>query len=140
VWFVQAEEQFTLVSISSKKTIFFYVISQLDHRYAAEVEDIITSPPEQDPYTTLKTKLVRRLSPSREQHIRKLFTLEEMGDRKPSQFLRYLRRLLLQHLVQPATLQCTGHCHQPARGRLGRRRPHHKGRTPAGARKRCATP
>jgi hypothetical protein len=57
------------------------------------VEDIITSPPERDPYTTLRNELVRRLSPSREQRIHQLLTLEEMGDRKPSQFLRHLRSL-----------------------------------------------
>jgi hypothetical protein len=35
---------------------------------------------------------MRRLSPSREQRIRQLLTFE-MGDRKPSQFLRHLRSL-----------------------------------------------
>jgi hypothetical protein len=92
-WFAQAEAQFFLAGVSCEKTKFFHVISQLDHRYAAEVEDIITSPPERDPYTTLKTEIVRRLSPLREQCIRHLFTLVEMGDRKPSQFLRHLRGL-----------------------------------------------
>jgi hypothetical protein len=58
VWFTQAEAQFSLAGFSSVKTKFFHVISQLDHRYAAEVEDIITSPPERDPYTVLKTELV----------------------------------------------------------------------------------
>jgi hypothetical protein len=32
-------------------------------------------------------------SPSKEQRICELLTLEEMGDRKPSQFLRHLRNL-----------------------------------------------
>jgi hypothetical protein len=45
-WFAKAEAQFTLDNISSEKTKFCHVISQLDHRYAAEVEDIIISPPE----------------------------------------------------------------------------------------------
>jgi hypothetical protein len=36
---------------------------------------------------------VRRLSPSTEQRIRQLLTVEEIGDRKPSQFLRYLKSL-----------------------------------------------
>jgi hypothetical protein len=67
------------------------VISQLDHRYAAEVEDVIISPPQQDPYTKLKTELLKRLSFSREQRAQQLLTFEEMGDRKPSQFLRHLR-------------------------------------------------
>jgi hypothetical protein len=93
VWFAQAEAQFFLAGISSETTKFYYVISQLDHRYATEVEDVITSPPERDPYTTLKTELIRRLSPFREQRIHQLLTLEEMADRKPSQFLRHLRSL-----------------------------------------------
>jgi hypothetical protein len=93
LWFAQAETQFFLAGVNSEKTKFFHVISQLDHRYTAEVEDIITSSPERDPYTTLRTELVQRLSPSREQRIRQLLTFEEMGDRKPSQFLRHLRGL-----------------------------------------------
>jgi hypothetical protein len=94
VWFAQAEAQFTLAGISTDKTKFYYVISQLDQRYAVEVEDIITSPPERAPYTKLKTELVRRLSPSEEHRIRELLTLEDTGDRKPSQFLRHLRSLV----------------------------------------------
>jgi hypothetical protein len=83
VWFAQAEAQFSLAGISSEKTKFFHVISQLDHGCAAELEDIITSPPDQSPYTSVKAELVRRLTPAREQRIRQLLTLEEMGDRKP---------------------------------------------------------
>jgi hypothetical protein len=63
MWFAQAEAQFSLIGITSEKTKFFYVISQLDHRYTAEVEDIITYPPEQEPYTTLKVELVGHLTP-----------------------------------------------------------------------------
>jgi hypothetical protein len=93
LWFALAEAQFTVAGISSEKTKSYYVISQLDHRKATEVEVIITSPPERDLYSTLRTKLVKPLSPSREQRIRRLLTLEEMGDRKPFQFLRNLRSL-----------------------------------------------
>jgi hypothetical protein len=135
-----------LAGVNREKTKFFHVISQLDHRYATKVEDIITSPPERDPYTTLRTELVQRLSPSREQRIRQLPTLEEMGDRKPSQFLRHLRgpapdmpedflrtiwssRLLPQH---------TDHSRRSAGVQLGRRsplcEPHLRGGTTAGAR------
>jgi hypothetical protein len=71
------------------------VISQLDHRYAAEVEDVITSPPQHDPYTKLKTELLKRLSPSKDQRTQQLLVFEKMGDRKPSQFLRHLRSLAL---------------------------------------------
>jgi hypothetical protein len=57
------------------------------------MEDIITSPPTSKPYTILKAELVRRLTPTTEQHIRQLLMAEEIGDRRPSQFLQYLRSL-----------------------------------------------
>jgi hypothetical protein len=38
--------QFFLAGISSEKSKFLHVVSQLDHQYAAEVEGIIISPPE----------------------------------------------------------------------------------------------
>jgi hypothetical protein len=108
VWFAQAEAQFTLVGISSEKTKFYHVISQLEHRYASDVEDIIISPPEQKPYTALKADLVRRLSSSKEQRIRPLLTAEEMGDRKPSQFLRHLRSLTRTYHTIIASQQING--------------------------------
>jgi hypothetical protein len=125
VWFTQAEVQFFLAGISRQRTKFFHVISQLDHRYAAELEDINTSPPERDPYTMLRTELVRRLSPSREQRIRQFLTLE-MGDRKPSQFLRHLRSLApdvpddFLHTIWSSRLppQHSGLPRRPARGQL----------------------
>jgi hypothetical protein len=64
VWFAQAEAQFYLVGISSDRTKFLHVISQLDQRHATEVEDIITSPTERAPHTTLRAELAKRLSPS----------------------------------------------------------------------------
>jgi hypothetical protein len=63
--FAQAETLSFLAGDSSEKSKFFHVISQRDPRYAAEEENIITSQPEGDPYTTLTTELVRRLSPLR---------------------------------------------------------------------------
>jgi hypothetical protein len=83
-----------LAGIGSEKTKFCHVFSQLDHQYAAELEDIITSLTEPGPYTTLRTEMKRRLYPSREQRICQLLMLE-MGDRKPSQFLRHLRSIAL---------------------------------------------
>jgi hypothetical protein len=93
MWFAQAEEQFSLAGICSERTKFFHIISQLDHPHAAEVEDIIISPSKRDPYTMLRAELMRRLTPSKEQRIRQLLTVEEMGDRMPSKFLRHLRGL-----------------------------------------------
>jgi len=93
VWFAQAEAQFDLAGITRQRTMFNYVVSQLNQQQAAEVEDIIISPPEHEPYDRLKAELVRRLSTSREQRVRQLLSHEELGDRKPSQFLRHLKGL-----------------------------------------------
>jgi hypothetical protein len=94
-WFAQAEAQFLLAGITTERMQFYHVISQLDEKYVAEIEDIINSPPQRDPYTTLKTELIKRLCPTKDQRTRQLFEFEEMGDRKPSQFLRHLRSLAL---------------------------------------------
>jgi len=93
IWFAQAEAQFELPAITRQRMKFNCVVSQLNQQQAAEVENIIFSPMEHEPYDRLKAELVRRLSTSREQRVRQLPSHEEMGDRKPSQFLRHLKRL-----------------------------------------------
>jgi hypothetical protein len=93
LWFAQVEAQFELAGVTSQKTKFNQVVSQLQQQHAAEVEDIITIPPQDNPYDRLKAELVKRLSTSREQRVRQLLSHEEMGDRKPSQFLRHLKGL-----------------------------------------------
>jgi hypothetical protein len=69
-----------LAGIRDEITKFYHVIAQLDHKAAAEVEDIITSLPQQKPYTQLKTELVNRVYPTRVQHARQLLMLEEISD------------------------------------------------------------
>ncbi|KAL0831688.1 hypothetical protein ABMA28_001235 [Loxostege sticticalis] len=96
IWFAQIEGQFQISGITTDATKFYYVIGQLDQQYAAEVEDIITSPPATNKYERLKTELIKRLSASRERKVKQLLDHEELGDRKPSQFLRHL-----QHLAGP---------------------------------------
>jgi hypothetical protein len=58
------------------------------------VEDIMTSPPQQDPYSKLRTELLKRLSLWREQRIHRIITLEKMGVRNPSQLPRHIRSLV----------------------------------------------
>lgn len=93
VWFAQIEGQFAISGITADATKYNYVISSLEPRYAAEIEDIIIDPPAVGKYDRLKQELIARLSLSQEQQIRRLLEGEELGDRKPSQFLRHLRSL-----------------------------------------------
>lgn len=92
MWFAQIEGQFALSGITADTTKFYYVTSQLDAQFAHEVEDIIITPPATGKYDYLKAELIRRLSASTEQRFDQLLR-EELGDRKPTQFLRRLRHL-----------------------------------------------
>lgn len=93
LWFSQIEGQFILSRITSDETKFYFVAAQLEPQYAREVIDIITNPPRTDKYLKLKSELIRRLSASQEKRIQQLLNDEELGDRKPSQFLRHLQNL-----------------------------------------------
>ncbi|XP_012148641.2 uncharacterized protein LOC105663574 [Megachile rotundata] len=93
MWFSMVERSFDAAGVTVETTKFGYVLGTLSARYAAEVRDIIMNPPANEPYKELKTEFIRRLSASQEQKTRRLLEQEEIGDRKPSQFLRHLRML-----------------------------------------------
>ncbi|XP_061706807.1 uncharacterized protein LOC133517489 [Cydia pomonella] len=93
VWFAQMESQFSVSNITADATKYNYIVAQLDSQYAAEVEDIIVSPPATDKYKKIKEELIKRLSVSRQKKVKQLLSQEELGDRKPSQFLHHLRHL-----------------------------------------------
>lgn len=98
IWFSQIEGQFQIAGITSDLTKFHYVIGQLDRQFSCEVKDIIMYPPAGDKYEKLKTELIKRLSASNEKKVQQLLMHEELGDRKPSQFLRHLQSLAGQQI------------------------------------------
>ncbi|XP_063634838.1 uncharacterized protein LOC134805470 [Cydia splendana] len=93
VWFGQAEAQFHVSGIKDDATKFYCVVAQLDHRYAKEIKGIIKNPPATDKYPKLKAELTKYLCVSRQQQITQVLSNEELGDRKPSQFLHHLQHL-----------------------------------------------
>lgn len=93
VWFAQVENQFVLSGITSDSTKFYYVSGQLENEYARIVKDIIIKPPASGKYEKFKYELIKRISQSREKKTLQLLKHEELGDRKPSQFLRHLQSL-----------------------------------------------
>ncbi|XP_026476309.1 uncharacterized protein LOC113381860 [Ctenocephalides felis] len=93
LWFAQLEGQFALSNISADTTKFYVAIAYLETQYAAEVEDIILKPPTENKYETLKCTLIKRVSLSEDRKLEQLLDREEIGDRRPSQFLRHLRAL-----------------------------------------------
>lgn len=93
LWFAQLEGQFALANITVDSTKYNYVISNLEYKYFTEIKDIVKNPPNTNKYDKIKSELISRLSSSQEQRVRQLLTHEDIGDRKPSQFLRHLQNL-----------------------------------------------
>ncbi|XP_029675768.1 uncharacterized protein LOC115243157 [Formica exsecta] len=93
LWFAQLESQLTLGGITQDTTKYSYVLAHLETRYAREIQDIVMQPPAQGKYEAVKRALTQRLTATQEQRIRQLLEHEELGDRKPSQFLRHLQTL-----------------------------------------------
>ena len=94
VWFAQVEAQFGLAHVVSEQTKYGHVVAILPPEAAAEVRDLLLSPPDIQPYTKLKELLLERLTPSPQKQLRQLLNTEELGDRTPSKLLRSMRRLM----------------------------------------------
>lgn len=93
LWFAQLESQFVLAQVTADETKYSYVVAALNEDMAAEVQDILASPPSADRYMAIKNALITRLSQSETKRLEKLLRTEELGDRTPSQLLRRLRTL-----------------------------------------------
>ncbi|KAJ8940513.1 hypothetical protein NQ318_009606 [Aromia moschata] len=86
MWMTLVDRTFDVAKIT-------YVATALDLSVIMEVRDIVMNPPASEPYKTLTKALVNRLSVYQELKTGRLLKKEEMGDSKPSQFLRRLRAL-----------------------------------------------
>ena len=93
LWFAQIEGQFVLSNITADSTKFYHVLAHLEPQHSTEVRDLIVNPPTTGKYEKLKTELIKRLSASEERKLKQLLIHEELGDRKPTQFLRHLQQL-----------------------------------------------
>ena len=89
----QVQAQFAICGITSQKTMFDYVTASLAPEVAAEIRDLILTPPAETSYGVLKEMLIKRTAASNQRCLQQLFSAEELGDRKPTQLLRHLQQL-----------------------------------------------
>ena len=87
LWFAQAEAQFNIKGITVDKTKFSYVVSMLDTKNAAHAMDIIETPPDNDAYGTLKTRLTTAYNISDSEKANRILNMDGLGDKTPSECL-----------------------------------------------------
>lgn len=93
LWFKQVEASFFISNIVNEKTKYFYLISNLPCHVVKEYADNL-DPDRETPYTDLKEEILSRTKESSLTCYNKLINDKQLGDRKPSQALRDLRRSL----------------------------------------------
>ncbi|XP_077512815.1 uncharacterized protein LOC144124007 [Amblyomma americanum] len=88
-WLAQVNSQFTIDRITTQAQQFHHVSASLPPEIAAEVRDLLITPPASAPFDKLAAELIKRTAASKE-----LICSEELGDQKLTQLLRWLQQLL----------------------------------------------
>ena len=86
-WFAQTEAQFALRDITDDATKYYHVVSALSSSTAVRVESLIVSPPRANKYDAIKTHLLKTFQPSDAERADRLFSLQGLGDSKPSELM-----------------------------------------------------
>ena len=94
-WFINAESQFHLKSITSSITKFHHVVPSLPQKEIDNVVDIIRNPPAADPYGVLRSPLLQTHSLTDYARCESIISLPLSGDMLPSALLSRMRALPL---------------------------------------------
>ena len=97
VWFAQAEAQFNLRGITADDTKYYYVVAALDQDTATRVLDLISQPPDDNKYSTLKGRLIDTFGLNKRERASRLLHFRPLGDSKPSALMDEMLALLGDH-------------------------------------------
>ncbi|XP_073959739.1 uncharacterized protein [Choristoneura fumiferana] len=92
IWFIRAEAVLT-PQRAGDDAKFDMVVSKLPKEIILRLTDLLTNPPANNKYETLKNKLLNMLEDSKNRQIEKLLGEMDLGDQKPSQLLQQMRNL-----------------------------------------------
>lgn len=98
IWIIQLDLYFARAQIVQQEVKFQTAASLLPAHHVMEFIDMIRDPPDQA-YNELCGALKRRLGKSTEENLRSILAAQQLGDRKPSQFLRHLLELTKPHIT-----------------------------------------
>ena len=62
IWFQQAESQFAIRYITSQQTKYHHVVAALPGEIAVKLQDFFENVPEENKYTVLKFRLLKKFS------------------------------------------------------------------------------
>lgn len=80
IWFAQAEAQFRLRKITTEETKYNYVVSSLTQDVAVRCMDLVSNMPIEDPYSTLKDRLISTFRKPLQRRAALLLDWDGLGD------------------------------------------------------------
>ena len=92
-WFASAESRFRMKRIYDEWDRYDIVVAALSKDDIRLVLDVVTAPPDDDPYTTLKERLLSTHVKTDYQRIEEMLAMDSLGSRKPSEMLAHMLEL-----------------------------------------------
>ena len=93
-WFSTVEAQFEIRKIADDNTRYYYVVSHLGSSVANRLTGHLANPPHADKYASLKALLLKTFELSAVERARRLFSIQGLGDSKPSELMERMLNLL----------------------------------------------
>ncbi len=97
LWFAHIEAQFAIRNITAEDTRYYYVVSALDRETARRLRSTLAAPPSQGKYTNIKAQLTKTFTMSKRQRALRMIEMQDLGDKKPSEFMDELLALMDNH-------------------------------------------
>lgn len=111
LWFAQCEAVLSSQKLGDEAK-FNLLLPKLGKQVIEQVSDIVLNPPATHKYETLKNRLLAVYEESENRQFQKLLGEMELGDQKPSQFLRRMRDLA-RNKIPDETLRSMWQGHLP---------------------------